>query len=75
MSRHRKRKRGLLLRLRSLRYRQTPNNHIRVKVHASGVSTLAFTLGCSFYYGEISENKFRAYASVPICTKYIFIYP
>lgn len=34
------------IRLRLLRYRQTPDNNIRVKAHASGVSIRAFTLCC-----------------------------
>ena len=42
-----KRKRGLLTSSTFYRYRQTPNYHLRVKAHASGVSILAFTLGSS----------------------------
>ena len=39
------------------RYRQTPNSHLRVKAHAIGVSILAFTLDCSFKFGEFGKNK------------------
>ena len=46
-----------LLHLRLLRYRQTPNDHIRVKAHAIGVSIQAFTLGRLFDFGEFQETR------------------
>ena len=52
-----KRKRGQLLdRLRSSRYRQTPNYHKRVKAHAISVSILASTLDSSLIW-RIRKNK------------------
>ena len=54
---HKKENVDLLLRLRFGGIAKHLNNHIRVKAHAIGVSIRAFTLGCFFDFGEISETR------------------
>ena len=46
-----------LLRLRYLRHRQTPYNHIRVKAHAERREHLYFYSWLLLYIGDISGNK------------------
>ena len=72
-----KRKRGqLLYRLRLLRYRQTPDYHIRVKAHAISVSILACTLDSLFIFAEISEDQILSGRFFLICLyKIYFLIP
>ena len=60
-----------LLRLRLLRYRQTPYDHLRVKAHASSVSILTFTLGRLYNFGEISGDKIQAGRFFSICLLFL----
>lgn len=53
-----------LLRLRILRYRQTPVLLKRVKAYAIGVSILAFTLAAFFNFGEFQNTSLKADASI-----------
>ena len=39
------------------RYRQTPNNHNRVKAHAFGREHHGFTLACFFNFGEFPKQE------------------
>ena len=56
-----------LLRLRILRYRQTPNALIRVKAHAkTDVSVNTFTLGASFKFADFQKARIQANASISI---------
>ena len=63
----RPKKRRLILRLRSSRYRQTPNNPKRIKAHLFSVSILAFTHGYSYFGGNLEEQdssgRFNSYLS------------
>lgn len=60
-------KRGLKLRLRFLRYRQTPCTHIRVKAHAKGVSINFYSCVllqiCRFSESKNKANAFLYYMS------------
>ena len=67
-------KRGQLLRLRSLRHRQTPIYLKRVKAHAIRRELPTFVLD-KFQFWRIGENKNLKVDVHPICPFYIYLSP
>ena len=58
-----KKKRGLKLRLRYLRYRQTPLPHIRVKAHALRREHQLLLLCDPLNFADFQEQEYKANAS------------
>ena len=63
-----------LLRLRSIRYRQTPMQHIRVKAHAlRREHQLLLLLLCEILPISI-EQEYKADASSYVCLNYVYLF-
>ncbi len=64
-----------LLRLRNLRYRQTPNNLKRVKAHANGVNNLLQFLIVSVNFADFQITRIKSGRSVYVLSlcRYVFI--
>ena len=56
-----------LLRLRYLRYRQTPNNLKRVKAHAIRREPSTFVLDCFCQFADFQITRIKADASQYVC--------